>query len=84
MRGQVKNVGASKLDSVLAVGEFYDKNGVLVKPGEALVDFNPIVPGQTTPFSVMSSYNPEIKTATLNFKTMFGGSIDYADATTKK
>ena len=48
-----------------------------MKADTALVEYNPLMPGQTTPFKVMSTYNPVMKKCTIAFKEMFGGTLGY-------
>lgn len=79
VRGEVKNVSSLKIENVVAVGEFRTKSGELVKSEDALLDFNPILPGQTSPFSVGGTDNPSIQSCQLAFKYLFGGSVAHTD-----
>jgi hypothetical protein len=72
IEGQVRNITGLRLEAVLAVVEFYDANDNFVKSESALVDFNPIMPGQASPFSVITTYNPAIKRYSTTF-TFFSG-----------
>ncbi|RJQ26331.1 MAG: hypothetical protein C4589_09855 [Peptococcaceae bacterium] len=73
--GQVKNISGSKLDNVMAVVSFYDKNGDFITSADALIDYNPIMPGQTSPFKVIETYNPAMQKASVEFKYLMGGTI---------
>jgi len=77
VRGEVRNRSASKLDNVTAVGEFRNAGGQLVKLETALVEYNPLMPGQTTPFQAGGTDNPEIKSCGVGFKHLLGGPIGY-------
>lgn len=77
--GEVKNISSQPLKSVLAVGEFRTKAGEFVKSADALLDYNPILPGQTSPFKAGTTDNPQIQGCQLAFKQMFGGGIAYAE-----
>lgn len=79
VRGEVKNVSSLKLENVVAVGEFRTKGGDLVKSEDALLDYNPIMPGQTSPFSAGGTDNPQISGCQLGFKYLFGGTLAYIE-----
>ena len=70
MSGEVKNVSAAKLDNIMAVGEFRTKDETLVKSEDAILQYNPIMPGQTSPFTVMGTDNPLITKCGLKFKRL--------------
>ena len=46
---------------------------------ECLIDFNPILPGQTSTFSCLTSTTPQISKFSVQFKELGGGSITTAD-----
>jgi len=75
MEGQVKNTSNIPLRSVAAIASFYDENGVVVASSEALIDCNPILPGQTSPFKVITIWDPAMKKAGVEFKFLMGGTI---------
>ncbi len=79
IRGEVKNVSDRKLENVVAVGEFRTKSGELVKAVDALLDYNPIMPGQTSPFSAGGTDNPQISDCHLAFKYLIGGTVAYVE-----
>lgn len=73
--GRVKNISGESLKNVEAVVEFEDRNGQLITTDSALIDYNPILPGQTSTFKVIETYNPAMKKAGISFKDLMGGSI---------
>lgn len=73
--GQVRNISPKPLENVAAVVTFYDKSDTFITSDDALIDYNPILPGQTSPFSVMARHNPAMRKASVEFKHMFGGTI---------
>lgn len=77
MEGEVKNISSNKLDGVQAIGSWYNASGTLITSDSAIIEYNPIMPGQTSPFKVMATYNPEMKTASIRFKHIFGRSISF-------
>jgi len=78
--GQITNISNQSLKSVAASVSFYDKQDRFITSEESLIDYNPILAGQTSPFSVMVRHNPAMHHATIEFKYLFGGVI----ATRKK
>lgn len=77
VEGEVTNRSDSRLENVLVVASFYTSDGKLITSDDALIKYNPILPGQTSPFKTMATYNPQMKSARLAFKYLFGGSIDF-------
>ena len=73
--GDVTNNTSSPMENVMAVATFYTDDGVFVKTSEALTSYNPILPGQRSPFEVVDIGNPAIQRATVAFKTLLGGAI---------
>jgi hypothetical protein len=79
--GQVKNVSNAPLKNVAAVAMWFDKSGEFIKSDDALIDYNPILPGQTSPFKTMSTGNPAMSRFRVEFKTLFGGTLATRDDT---
>jgi len=75
IKGQVKNITDKPLKDVQAVGSIYTDDGTFVKSDSALVEYNPMLPGQTSPFTVMSTDNPAASKCQIEFKEFFGGTI---------
>ena len=82
--GTVKNISASSLQNVTAVVSFEDGRGNHVTSDEALIDYNPILPGQTSPFKVMATWNPAMRKAGVDFKSLMGGTISWRERPKKK
>ena len=78
--GEVKNISSDSIKNVMAVGEFRTKDGTLVKAEDSLIDYNPLLPGQTSPFKTGGTDNPAINNCNLSFKTLFGKQIGYITA----
>ncbi len=74
-KGQVENISDKSLRNVEAVVTFDDKDGGFITSSSALIEFNPILPGQTSPFSVTETHNPAMKKASIQFKFLMGGTI---------
>lgn len=73
--GQVKNISHSKLENVQAVVTWYNKNGKMITSNSALIEYNPILPGQSSPFKVIKTYNPAMERAGVEFSRLMGGTI---------
>ena len=74
-RGQVKNISGKSLKNVAALATFYDKDGGFIKTDSALIEFNPVLDGQVSSFTVMTTHNPAISKASVQFKFLMGGAI---------
>jgi hypothetical protein len=79
IEGEVKNVGTVAIDNLQAVGTFLDASRTFVKSDSTLVEYRPLLPGQTSPFTVMASRNPAVKFARLQFKRLMGGIVEHTD-----
>lgn len=79
LRGEVTNVSNRPLRNVMAVAVFRTAAGTFVKSADALVDYNPIMPDQASPFSVSTTHNPEIEKCSVSFKFLMGAEIDSID-----
>lgn len=73
--GLVRNISGEPLENVQAIGEFFTEDETFVKSAEALVEYDPILPGQSSPFRVMTTTNPAIRKSRVTFKNLFGGTI---------
>ena len=73
--GEVKNISNRPLKNVMVVGSLYTKKDTFVKTAEALIDYNPILPGQKSPFRAGSTDNPVIQKCDVSFKTLGGGEL---------
>ena len=46
----------------------FDKNHQFITFDDALIDYQPVLPGQTSQFTVIGTWNPAMQTAALQFK----------------
>lgn len=76
VEGVVKNLSDKPLERVQAIAQFYAEDGTFITSDSALIEYNPIMPGQESPFKVMATWNPLMKRAKVEFKKMFGGKIE--------
>jgi hypothetical protein len=84
LEGQVTNISSQALRNVAAVASYYDTNGGFITSSDTLTDYNPILPGQTSPFKVMTRENPMMRKARVEFKELMGGTIPFRQAESKK
>lgn len=73
--GTVKNISDKPIQSLMVVGTHFATSGEFVKSDSAMVEYQPLMPGQTSPFKTMSTYNPMMAKCSVNFKRMFGGEV---------
>jgi hypothetical protein len=77
--GQVKNISGRKLENVQALVTWYDKDRKMVTYNNSLIAYNPLMPGQISPFKVLDRHNPAMARASIEFKHMFGNKISVYD-----
>lgn len=82
--GQVENVSGEKLENVTAVSNYYTASGDFVTSDTALVEYNPLLPGQRTPFKTITRGNPAIQKCNIEFKHFWGSAIRFEDAKARK
>ncbi|MBL4693187.1 MAG: zinc ribbon domain-containing protein [Magnetovibrio sp.] len=75
VNGQVKNISGRSLKNVTGVVTFQDATGEFITSSSALIEYNPILSGQTSPFKVMKTWNPAMKSGSIEFKYLMGGSL---------
>ena len=79
VEGQVKNVSDQALKNVTVVVTWFDKDGVFIKSDNTLIEYNPILAGQTSPFKTTTTGNPAMERFSVAFKTLFGGTLSVED-----
>ncbi len=77
--GEVQNISGQSLKNVAAVATWYDKDGGFIRSDDTLIEYNPILPGQKSPYKVMSTYNPAMAKYAIAFKSLFGAGIASRD-----
>jgi hypothetical protein len=73
--GFVKNVTSQALEDVTVVITWVDENGTPYSTDEALIDYNPILPGQESPWSTVGTDNPALTRFRVEFQELLGGTI---------
>lgn len=79
VEGQVKNVSGEALRGVTAVATWFDKSGGALTSTEVVIADDPILPGRTSSFKLLTSAKPAMSRYSVEFKTHLGGSlsVDY-------
>ena len=77
--GEVKNISSESIKNVTAVTTWRDSAGAAQRTDSALIEFNPILAGQTSPFKTIGSTNPGLTKADVRFKELLGGEITTRD-----
>jgi hypothetical protein len=77
IRGEVKNITSRNLDNIQVVASFYTDDDHFISTADAIVEFNPILPDQTSPFEAMATYNPRMRKAKIDFKELMGGTVEW-------
>lgn len=77
--GEVKNISGKSLENVEAVGTTYTEDGTFVKSDSMLIEYDPVLNNQVSPFEVMMTSNPAISKCNVSFKEFWGGSFSMKD-----
>jgi hypothetical protein len=80
----VRNISGESLRNVEAVVTFYDKSGGFITSDDAIIEYNPILPGQVSPFKTITTWNPAMHTASIEFKSLMGGTIPHRSSDKRK
>jgi hypothetical protein len=72
VEGEVKNLTDTPLKSIQVVSSWYDEGGKFITSDSAMIEYDPLMPGQTSPFKTMTRGNPLMKRFSVEFKPIFG------------
>jgi hypothetical protein len=79
VQGEVQNISNQSLKNVAAVVNWYDKDGGFITSDTTLIEYNPILAGQRSPYKVMSTHNPAMAKYAVSFKSLLGGTLASRD-----
>jgi hypothetical protein len=79
VEGMVRNASSASIRNLEVIGEAYTEKEEFVTSESALVEYNPLLPGQRSPFKVMISYNPAITKYRVEFKLLLGETVKHRD-----
>lgn len=77
--GFVENISGEPLENIEVVILWYDDAGTPVSSDTALIDYDPILAGQQSPWNTFGNYNPAITKFRIEFKEFWGGTIPFRD-----
>jgi hypothetical protein len=79
VEGQVKNLSAESLSRVAAQVTWFTRDDQFITSDDALIDFDPLLPGQTSSFKTITRSNPAMSRYSVEFKRILGGAIPFRD-----
>lgn len=79
VEGQVKNISNEPLESVLVVITWFTQDDDFITFDDSFIGLNPILSGETAPFSTFTVADPAMSKFTVSFKEFVGGSIPFED-----
>jgi hypothetical protein len=79
VEGEVVNLSGDSLRYVAAVITWRDASGKFITSDKAIIEYNPILPGQTSPFKVISTRNPEMDRFDITFRLLSGPELSTRD-----
>ena len=80
VEGRVRNISGRSLQNVQAVALWFTEDDRFITSEDALIDYNPVLAGQTSPFTVLSRGNPAMQRFRVEFKVLAGGTIPHVRA----
>ncbi len=79
-KGQVKNISDKPIRNLQVVVQWFTADDQFITHDTAFVEFKPLMPGQSSPFEVIESYNPLMKKANISFKEFGGNKLNAFEA----
>lgn len=80
VRGEVRNISSVPLENILSIGTFRTADGTLVKTADALIHYDPLMPGQASPFEAGTRDNPAIDRCNVSFTKLLGAPLEHTVA----
>lgn len=84
VEGQVTSLASKPMQSVAVVTTWFTKDGDFISSDDAVIDYNPLMPGQTSPFKTITRGNPAMSKYSVSFKYLLGAEIETRDDRKKK
>ncbi len=72
VEGEVQNISNERLENVIAEATFRTSDRVFVTSDWSFIDYTPLMPNQTSPFTIMVRDNPAIHWANIGFRQYAG------------
>jgi len=77
--GSVKNLTKDSMRNVQVQIVWLDAAGAVQRTDDAIIDYNPILAGQESPWKTIGTRNPALTQYRVAFKEVLGGTIPYRD-----
>jgi len=84
VEGEVQNISGDSLKSVAVVVSWYDKHDSFITSDTTMIEYDPLLPGQKSPFHSLTRRNPEMQRYSVSFKRLLGGELATEDRRAKK
>lgn len=75
VEGEVQNITEISLQSIYVIVTWYTADSRFIRSDSALVQYNPILPRQISPFKVFSDINPEMSNYKIGFQENSGAGV---------
>lgn len=80
VEGEVRNVSFEPLQRIAVVTTWYDASGSMITSDASIIEYDPILARQTSPFSTISRWNPSMSSYKVEFKRLGGGTIGHTES----
>jgi hypothetical protein len=75
IEGMVRNATSETIRGISAVGEIYTKKDSFISADSAPIEYQPLLPGQRSPFKIMIRFNPAFELYRVGFKDVYGRQV---------
>jgi hypothetical protein len=72
VEGEVRNLSGSRLDKLLVIVTWRGADGTHITSTKVLVEYDPVLPGQATPFKAIAKRNPVMDRFDVEFMEIGG------------
>jgi hypothetical protein len=80
VEGEVVNLTEQSLERIAVVITWRDRVGGFITSNTVLIDYDPILPKQTSPFKVISKRNPQMDHFDISFRQLGGPMLPMKDS----
>lgn len=77
VKGNVKNISSRRLETIEAVVTWHTRANEFVVSDSALIQYDPLMPGNSSPFEIATKFNPAMDVCSLVFKKRGGNQISH-------
>lgn len=79
IEGEVTNISSQPITASV-ISSYYGKDGRFISSDFGAVEYRPVLPGQSSPFTVVTPFaNPRIDTCRIGFKTSWGERLNHIE-----